>query len=227
MGRGGGSLFSLRKRNAPLDAVLDLDTPLSNRGPRLSDLVYDRLREAILDGRLAAGELLRDSELSAGLGVSRMPIREAVQRLERAGLVETSASRYTRVTALTEQHVAEAWEYGGYLYGSVSRLAAYRMSEDDRALALTMLDEATAAAEPGETAATLGRLFKHLIACTGNSLIRGCTDVTAMIDRAMRVSCDAAIAARILEHRAALREAVVACDGVAAERAVRAMFGVL
>ena len=74
-------------------------TPLDPRGAVLGDEVYARLGEAILDGRLAPGERLRDHELAERLGVSRTPVREALQRLERIGLVEVSPNRYTRVIA--------------------------------------------------------------------------------------------------------------------------------
>src|SRR6476619_698630 len=48
----------------------------------LRDEAYGRLRDAILDGTLEAGEQLRDAELSSWLGISRTPIREALARLE-------------------------------------------------------------------------------------------------------------------------------------------------
>ena len=73
-------------------------TPLDPRGTVLGDEVYALLGEAILDGKLAPGERLRDHELAERLGVSRTPVREALQRLERSGLVEVSPNRYTRVS---------------------------------------------------------------------------------------------------------------------------------
>ena len=72
--------------------------PLEPRGAVLGDEVYALLGEAILDGRLPAGERLRDQELAERLGVSRTPVREALQRLERTGLVEVAPNRYTRVS---------------------------------------------------------------------------------------------------------------------------------
>lgn len=208
-----------------MDAVLDLDTPLSNRGPRLSDLVFARLTEAILDGRLGDGEPLRDMEIARRLGVSRMPIREAVQRLERAGLVETSASRYTRVTALTEAHIAEAWEYGGFLYGGAARLAAERMTDAEREHALELLD-AAAVGDPEESVAVMCRLFRHLLVSTDNRLMGGGLDAANMIERAMRAQCGAEATERLAAQRAILRDALVRHDGAAAEQAVRRMFGV-
>jgi DNA-binding GntR family transcriptional regulator len=79
--------------------------PLPNSAPKLNrpavkDEVYAALLEWIVDGTLGPGERVRDKELAEALGVSRTPVREALQRLEDAGLVETSASRWTRVASL-------------------------------------------------------------------------------------------------------------------------------
>jgi len=52
-------------------------------GTILSDEVYSCIGAAILDGRLRPGQRLRDVDLAAELGISRTPVREALQRLER------------------------------------------------------------------------------------------------------------------------------------------------
>ena len=70
----------------------------------LRDDVYVRLRDAIVDGTFTPGEQLRDGDLAQWLGVSRTPVREALQRLERAGLVEVSPHRYTRVSHPNQQN---------------------------------------------------------------------------------------------------------------------------
>ena len=69
----------------------------------IRDDVYQSLREWIVGGDLEPGEKLKDKELAAQLGVSRTPVREALRKLENEGLVETSANRWTRVTAITIQ----------------------------------------------------------------------------------------------------------------------------
>ena len=66
----------------------------------LRDDVYRRLRDGIVDGTFAPGEQLRDVELAGWLGVSRTPIREALQRLAQAGLVVAEPGRSTSVTSL-------------------------------------------------------------------------------------------------------------------------------
>jgi DNA-binding GntR family transcriptional regulator len=66
----------------------------------LRDNAYRFIRDAIVDGTLAPGERLNDGELAQWLGVSRTPVREALARLEEAGLVQTKPGRYTMVSPL-------------------------------------------------------------------------------------------------------------------------------
>ena len=66
----------------------------------LRDTVHDRLRDAIVDGTLAPGEVVRDTELAAWLGVSRTPVREALLRLGETGLVRAAPGRSTVVAEI-------------------------------------------------------------------------------------------------------------------------------
>jgi DNA-binding GntR family transcriptional regulator len=74
----------------------------------LRDDVYERLRDAIVDGTLVPGEQLRDQELSTWLGVSRTPVREALLRLAQAGLVTAVPGRSTHVTDIDTRATANA-----------------------------------------------------------------------------------------------------------------------
>jgi DNA-binding GntR family transcriptional regulator len=74
----------------------------------LREDAYRAIRDAIVDGTLAPGERLNDSDLVAWLGVSRTPVREALARLEQAGLVRTKPGRYTMVSPLDVRAVRNA-----------------------------------------------------------------------------------------------------------------------
>lgn len=76
--------------------------------PLLRDEVFERLRDAIVDGTLAPDEQLRDTELATWLGVSRTPVREALLELGRSGLVRSSPGRSTVVAPLDEASVRDA-----------------------------------------------------------------------------------------------------------------------
>ncbi|MEM1428112.1 MAG: GntR family transcriptional regulator [Pseudomonadota bacterium] len=71
--------------------------------------VADRLRAAILSGRLRPGAGLVETALADQMNVSRAPIREAIQILENDGLVETIAYKGKRVKPLTAREVAETY----------------------------------------------------------------------------------------------------------------------
>ena len=119
--------------------------PLEPSRAVLGDEVYVRLGEAILDGRLAPGERLRDHELAEWLGVSRTPVREALQRLERVGLVEVSPHRYTRVSQPNDKAEADTFELVAYNMGMAVRMAAARCSDETLATAIDRLDDVIAA----------------------------------------------------------------------------------
>jgi len=72
-----------------------------NTAPRrlLRDVVYDQMFRAALDGTFVPGERLSDDALSAWLGTSRTPIREAIAQLAAVGIVEVASNRWTRVAA--------------------------------------------------------------------------------------------------------------------------------
>ena len=83
-------------------------SPASLRPTLLRDSVHDRLRDAIVDGTLAPGEVVRDTELAAWLGVSRTPVREALLRLGETGLVRSAPGRSTVVAEIDLAEVREA-----------------------------------------------------------------------------------------------------------------------
>lgn len=74
----------------------------------LRDTVHRRLRDAIVDGTLAPGEVVRDTDLAAWLGVSRTPVREALLRLGETGLVRSAPGRSTVVAEIDLDEVREA-----------------------------------------------------------------------------------------------------------------------
>ncbi|GAA1977441.1 GntR family transcriptional regulator [Microbacterium pumilum] len=149
-------------------------TPLDPRGTVLGDEVFELLGEAILSGKLAPGERLRDHELAERFGVSRTPVREALQRLERSGLVEVSPNRYTRVTIPDAKVQADVIEFVAYLMGICIRMAVARCSDEELAEALTDLDAVIAASRADDHAAlaeTSHEFFARMTRATGNVAI--------------------------------------------------------
>lgn len=76
----------------------------------LRDLVYQSLRNAILNGELAPGERLMEVKLAGRLGVSRTPVREAIRLLEQEGLAVTIPQRGARVAKLSRKEMEDIYE---------------------------------------------------------------------------------------------------------------------
>jgi len=96
----------------------------------LSDAAYDRLREWILDGTLLPGEPLRDEALAEALGMSRTPVRDALQRLETEGLVLSTATRRTYVSPVTTEQAHEIYPITAHLEALALQLALPHLDED-------------------------------------------------------------------------------------------------
>lgn len=76
---------------------------------KLPDLVLDKLMEWIMSGKLSMGDKLNTEELATQLGVSRMPIREALSNLEKKGLAESIPYAGTRLVTLTKEDVRQIY----------------------------------------------------------------------------------------------------------------------
>ncbi|WP_395244044.1 GntR family transcriptional regulator [Agromyces sp. MMS24-K17] len=110
---------------------MPLSTPRAERPRSLRDYAYAAIRDAIVSGELAPGERLRDPELEAWLGVSRTPIREAIARLETAGLVQTRRAKQTVVAPLDARSALAAQRIAAALHELAVRDAVPQLTDDD------------------------------------------------------------------------------------------------
>lgn len=90
----------------------------------LNNVVADALREAILSGQFKPGDRLPEPQLAEMFGVSRNPIREALQVLSNEGLVEISPRKGARVPLMTYEELSETIELRAELEGISARNAA-------------------------------------------------------------------------------------------------------
>ncbi len=93
--------------------------------------VYEELKRIILESRVPLGGKLNEGELAAALGVSRTPVREAINRLEKEGLVQIFPQRGAFVVGFSEKDVFELFLIRENLEGLAARLAAERINEED------------------------------------------------------------------------------------------------
>lgn len=119
----------------------------------LRERVYLALRDAIVTGELAPGQRLRDQQLAAQLGVSRTPVREALQRLDDEGLVETLPRAQTRVAPLDAQAARDAFPVVAALHALAARNGVARLTVGDIE-AMRLANEALAGVVAGAGSAT-------------------------------------------------------------------------
>jgi DNA-binding GntR family transcriptional regulator len=91
----------------------------------VADQVFRAMLESIVDGNLAAGTAVHDREWALALGVSRTPVREAIQRLDGLGLLDVAPARYTRLRSFTPEAAdREARDWASLHHALVSALHA-------------------------------------------------------------------------------------------------------
>ncbi len=96
---------------------------------KLSDEVYDRLKDMIADLRFQPGARLNVEHIAKELGVSRTPVWEAVSKLEQENLVENEPGRGVFITILTPEMAIDLYAVREVLEGMAGRLAAANISE--------------------------------------------------------------------------------------------------
>jgi len=88
------------------------------------EVIAESLRQAIIDGQLGPGESLRQENLAQHYAVSRIPVREALRRLESEGWIVLLRNRGARVSPLSVDEVREIYEIRASLEATALRLAA-------------------------------------------------------------------------------------------------------
>lgn len=115
----------------------------------LSDKVAYLLRRMILSGELQQGSHLVEGELAAQLGISRAPLREALDILGQEGLVDTRPGRGTYVRGFTAERVRELFAVRAVLESFAAELAAAGLSPEQCAQLQALVDDMQVAVEAG------------------------------------------------------------------------------
>ncbi|MBR0041201.1 MAG: GntR family transcriptional regulator [Oscillospiraceae bacterium] len=102
---------------------------MEHRSISISDQIFEKLERDILSGKYARGELLSEQRLSAELGVSRTPVREAIRRLEQEKLME-DAPRGMIVVGISREDMMDMYEIRLQLEGPMARRAALNISDE-------------------------------------------------------------------------------------------------
>jgi DNA-binding GntR family transcriptional regulator len=192
----------------------------------LRDTVHDRLRDAIVDGTLQPGEVVRDTELAAWLGVSRTPVREALLRLGETGLVRAAPGRSTVVAEIDLAEVRDAQAVVATLHRLAVAESVDRLTPADVQRMRDANQRFADAIEVGDTDAALAADDDfHGVAVTvaGNRALAGVLDqLTPVVRRLERLRFASLAGADSVALHARLVEACEAGDiDAAAEVAFR------
>jgi DNA-binding GntR family transcriptional regulator len=185
--------------------------------------VYDRLKDAIITGTLRPLERISENKVAADFGLSRTPVRQALQRLEAEGLIQVVPKRGSFVSRPTVEDILEIYQIRTPLEAACARVAAERIEESQIAL-LDRLVRVEQARGPGRAADRSLRAAAQF-----HAVIYGCSRnqrmATLLVDlqnqvhrvRVLWPSTVARLGDTWSEH-AAIVEALRARDGAAAER---------
>jgi len=188
---------------------IDASKP-ENEGSLLADKAVTHIRELIATGRLRQGERVKEMEISAELGISRGPVREAVRRLSASGLLIASHNLGSRVTVLTESTVRQAYQVREVLESLAATLATTNMEPAEREALVEMIDEHEAIMKVGSpTSYPAGGsdwdFHLKILRGSGNEFVwRICgvelRDIMALM-RAQHISSERRGLRALLEHR--------------------------
>ncbi|WP_170154356.1 GntR family transcriptional regulator [Protaetiibacter intestinalis] len=187
---------------------------------------YEYLLGEITSFRVRTGAPLSENRIAAQLGISRTPVREALQRLEKEGLVKRSDSARFTVSQLTPQEANEACDMLEVLDTYIAKKAASLLSPDDHEVLRASVDAMRVAAASGDRAAwsEADLAFHRLLnGIAGNALVSETVKETRR--RVQRFWLHAAsLQSRLIDcsdEHAVLAEAMISKDYAAIEPAVK------
>jgi DNA-binding GntR family transcriptional regulator len=184
---------------------------------------YDLVLEAIDHGVYRPGDRLVESELADRFGVSRTPVREALQRLE-AQSVLARDGRSLVVASLDHDQLGELYVVRAELEGLAARLAAQHAAPEEVRVLFDLVERDRGFVGEPDRLSRANRTFHHQIHLASHN--RYLVQQLDMVHRAMALLATTSLAAegrgaRSLDEHEAIVRAIEARDGAAAEAAIR------
>lgn len=151
----GGAFFASAESNRP-------------NHQSLKEMAANYIREGVVSGRLGPGAKVDQDQIAEELGISRLPIREALIELTAKGFVESIPRRGAFIVKLTAQDIEDHYEVVSLLFGLTARRAAERIS-DEKIRALQKLHTEITGAQESSTRQRLLMEFYRIINRVGTS----------------------------------------------------------
>ncbi|MDP9444725.1 MAG: GntR family transcriptional regulator [Actinomycetota bacterium] len=156
------------------------------QSPPLRDQVYDALEKLIIEGVLEPGRRLTEGDLAERLGVSRNPVREALNGLSRAGWVELRPRQGAYVRRQTAEEGDQFFQVRRLLEIESARLAARRTTPESVPSLKALLEVGWAALEARDEAALLtanSKFHAEVVALSGNQVL---AEILGFLDKRLR-----------------------------------------
>jgi DNA-binding GntR family transcriptional regulator len=168
------------------ESAKGVDMPRLRRPAPLREGVYDALLELIVTRALQPGQHLVESELATRLGISRQPVREALQRLSTEGWVDLRPAHGAFVHKPTEEEADQLLAVRSLLEAESARLAAANMTPQAVAGLREICERgvnALAADEVDAVVAANAELHSAIVELSGNKVL---AELAAQVDRRVR-----------------------------------------
>ena len=150
-----------------------LNFDLQNHRP-LREIVYEQLKLQILTGKITPGTRMMEVELADEMGVSRTPIREAIRKLEKEGLVTIEPRRGAYASDISVKDMVDTLEVREDLEGLAAALAAERMTDEQMEELIQITRKYSEAISNSDTEKIISydeQFHKHIVACSGNKTL--------------------------------------------------------
>ncbi|WP_347266543.1 GntR family transcriptional regulator [Paracoccus sp. (in: a-proteobacteria)] len=184
---------------------------------------YSLILSAIDNGTYRPGDRLVESELAERFGVSRTPVREALQRLETQAML-TRDGRSLIVATLDHNQLAELYTVRAELEALAARLAARHATPEEIRVLAGMVEDDRAIMEDPQALARANRRFHHQIHLASHN--RYLVQQLDLVHRSMALMARTTLAAKgrasvTLDEHQAIVTAIAEHDGARAEAALR------
>jgi len=188
------------------------------------DWAYDKLREAIRDGTLEPGQRVMETEVSAWLGISRTPLREAMRRLQAEGLLQHAQGGGLAVALYDLRAIGEFYATRESLEGTAAALAAQNADDAEIRMLWAILDAMRALPDDPRAHAGENEILHEQIyqAAHNRFLLKSLSALLSFVPLLGRTTYHAPgrVEVALGEHEAIVR-AIQARDPAAAEAAAR------
>lgn len=145
------------------DALLFGATPGNRRNHQsLKEMASNHIREGIVSGRLGPGAKVDQDEIAEELGISRLPIREALIELTAKGFVESIPRRGAFVVTLTAEDIEDHFEVVSLLFGLTARRAAKSITSEQLRSLQSLHTQITTTRDPATQLAMTDEFYRAI-----------------------------------------------------------------